>query len=368
MTFNGKYYNNTNRFLTISPYYGVDGFKSGNITEAKYCLASTIEENGHRIIAITLKSDTVANCYVDSRKLLEFSIAKLKTESPIYNYIGNHADRVEIEDFYRTGFSPLPLDSNYYADSVVWGGVLIDTLKNITDYYGIRTENKRELFKDETLTKEKAMALINEFVPFMGKDVIPFSDYDTISPYYVNSVNRLVSGNILPYHLKNPQAAFSPQEDFTYAMFATAINNLIPYIESNMHWITTDNEIVNAPEVITLETPINLDIPFDFDAYTDSSVDSEFIRRYDARNVTLLSIRRGDWWEVDIDGRSEWICTNGKLVYCNTVQPLYDNYIDFNIINIIEPQIVKVVSEGYGYYKISTAYGNCLINSDQAFR
>ena len=46
-SFNGTYYNNTNHLLnTMAPYEGLDGFKTGTISAAGYCVTTTAVRNG----------------------------------------------------------------------------------------------------------------------------------------------------------------------------------------------------------------------------------------------------------------------------------------------------------------------------------
>ena len=41
-SFGGRWYNNTNHLLnTLAPYAGLDGFKTGTISEAGYCVTTT---------------------------------------------------------------------------------------------------------------------------------------------------------------------------------------------------------------------------------------------------------------------------------------------------------------------------------------
>ena len=56
-SFNGTYYNNTNHLLnTMAPYEGLDGFKTGTIAEAGYCVTTTAVRNGRRVISVVMKS------------------------------------------------------------------------------------------------------------------------------------------------------------------------------------------------------------------------------------------------------------------------------------------------------------------------
>lgn len=76
ITFRGKTYKTYNRLITPDTYTGVDGFKTGTIKEAGYCLATTAKRNGRRVISVVLKSSSNANRYNDSKKILDIGFAK----------------------------------------------------------------------------------------------------------------------------------------------------------------------------------------------------------------------------------------------------------------------------------------------------
>ncbi len=76
--FNGKQYNTTNKFIHGMKYEGVDGFKTGTITEARYCLASTAKKDGRRVISVVLGSSSQDGRYNDSKKILDYSFGKIK--------------------------------------------------------------------------------------------------------------------------------------------------------------------------------------------------------------------------------------------------------------------------------------------------
>ena len=72
VTFNGKWYPNTNKLLPGLDYAydGVDGFKTGTISAAGYCLSATAVKNGRRIISVVMKSSNDKTRHTDSAALL----------------------------------------------------------------------------------------------------------------------------------------------------------------------------------------------------------------------------------------------------------------------------------------------------------
>ncbi|KUO58879.1 MAG: D-alanyl-D-alanine carboxypeptidase [Gracilibacter sp. BRH_c7a] len=65
---------NTNKLLWW--YEGTDGFKTGWTQEAKYCLASTVERNGLRLIAVVMGVPEVRGHFQESMKIYNYGFAK----------------------------------------------------------------------------------------------------------------------------------------------------------------------------------------------------------------------------------------------------------------------------------------------------
>jgi len=65
---------NTNKLLWWYP--GADGFKTGWTNEAKYCLASTVERNGLRLICVVMGVPQVRGHFTESMKIYNYGFAK----------------------------------------------------------------------------------------------------------------------------------------------------------------------------------------------------------------------------------------------------------------------------------------------------
>lgn len=65
---------NTNKLLWW--YRGADGFKTGWTNEAKYCLASTVERDGLRLIAVVMGVPQVRGHFAESMKIYNYGFAK----------------------------------------------------------------------------------------------------------------------------------------------------------------------------------------------------------------------------------------------------------------------------------------------------
>lgn len=97
VTFNGKYYPNTNKLLPGLDYAydGVDGFKTGTITAAGYCLSATAVKNGRRIISVVMHADDDKTRHTDSAAILDYGFAMLEYQSP-YTDVAYHWCREDV--------------------------------------------------------------------------------------------------------------------------------------------------------------------------------------------------------------------------------------------------------------------------------
>lgn len=79
---------NTNKLLWWYP--GTDGFKTGWTNEAKYCLASTVERNGLRLICVVMGVPQVRGHFAESMKIYNYGFAKYeyKQFAPVAEKLG----------------------------------------------------------------------------------------------------------------------------------------------------------------------------------------------------------------------------------------------------------------------------------------
>lgn len=103
VTFNGRTYPNTNKLLTDYYYEGCDGFKTGTITEAGYCLSATAVRDGRRIIAVVMKSNNDAHRHTDTAAILDYGFQWLEQNSFYFDDIADHWARSSIEQLANTG-------------------------------------------------------------------------------------------------------------------------------------------------------------------------------------------------------------------------------------------------------------------------
>lgn len=89
---------NTNKLLWWYP--GTDGFKTGWTNEAKYCLASTVERNGLRLICVVMGVPQVRGHFAESMKIYNYGFAKyeFKLYAPVAQKLGVVKVQKGIED------------------------------------------------------------------------------------------------------------------------------------------------------------------------------------------------------------------------------------------------------------------------------
>ena len=79
INFNGATYSNTNRLLPggLDYYPGTDGFKTGTIPEAGFCLSASVLRDGRRIIAVVLGASNRDTRNTDAIAILNYGFAEL---------------------------------------------------------------------------------------------------------------------------------------------------------------------------------------------------------------------------------------------------------------------------------------------------
>ncbi|ASK61753.1 D-alanyl-D-alanine carboxypeptidase [Virgibacillus phasianinus] len=67
-------------FLKQFHYKGVDGLKTGHTDIAGYCFTGTAERNGQRLISVVMKTDSKAERFEQTAKLLDFGFSSFETK------------------------------------------------------------------------------------------------------------------------------------------------------------------------------------------------------------------------------------------------------------------------------------------------
>lgn len=142
--FNGKYYPILNELLHKRKYDGVDGFKTGTIKSARYCLASTAKKNDRRVISVVFGSENNKKRYDDSEKILDLAFKKvnnkdnsrIKTQLNIINVPKEIRKNIE----YIVNIKFTDVDESYLHN----GRLYVDN-ELVKEYKNINTINNLEM-------------------------------------------------------------------------------------------------------------------------------------------------------------------------------------------------------------------------------
>ncbi len=77
ISFGGRTYPNTNKLLSSYYYAGADGFKTGTLAQAGYCLSATAQRDGHRVITVVMNASSTKTRHTDSIALLDAGFAAI---------------------------------------------------------------------------------------------------------------------------------------------------------------------------------------------------------------------------------------------------------------------------------------------------
>ena len=73
----------------------MDGFKTGTITAAGYCLSATAVKNGRRIISVVMHADDDKTRHTDTTAILDYGFAILEYQAP-YTDVAYHWSREDV--------------------------------------------------------------------------------------------------------------------------------------------------------------------------------------------------------------------------------------------------------------------------------
>ncbi|MDD2234755.1 MAG: D-alanyl-D-alanine carboxypeptidase [Desulfitobacteriaceae bacterium] len=119
---------NTNKLLWW--YTGTDGFKTGWTNEAKYCLASTVEREGLRLICVVMGIPKVRGHFAESMKLYNYGFAKYTFKT--FASAGQKQGMVKVrkgaaEEVEAVTAKPLGISIEKGKDKNIWLDTKIDS-------------------------------------------------------------------------------------------------------------------------------------------------------------------------------------------------------------------------------------------------
>lgn len=227
--FNGRTYENTNKLLTDYDYEGCDGFKTGTIPEAGYCLSATAVRDGRRIIAVIMKSDNDVHRHTDAAAILDYGFQWLEQNSFYFDDIAGHWARPSIERLANSGvalhtrggdFRPYePITRAEFAAMLVSAlgprGALDELTLGKTPVFndledcwaqaeilraaslGIVAGTGEDMFTpDAPISREQAMVMLSNALRLPQAEGPVFSDSANISPWALDAVSRATAAGL----------------------------------------------------------------------------------------------------------------------------------------------------------------------------
>ena len=151
VSFNGRWYPNTNKLLPGLDYAydGADGFKTGTIDAAGYCLSATAVKNGRRIISVVMHADDDRTRHTDSAALLDYGFAMLEFQSP-YADVAYHWSRENVAQLKELGGELHPDGEDFRPDDAVTRGEFTAMLYTALEATGALPQPAETLLPDET--------------------------------------------------------------------------------------------------------------------------------------------------------------------------------------------------------------------------
>ena len=259
ITFNGQTYANTNQLLpgAAYAYEGVDGFKTGTINAAGYCLSATATRGNQRIISVVLHSSSNATRHTDSRKLLDYGFQVLTERAP-YADVAFHWSRDAVAALKDLGVELHASGNAFRPDQNVTRaefttmlytaleqrGALPDAAEQaqpapgFTDISGHWAESYitraaalglisgvggGRFAPDSPITRQEMMVLIDRFLDLPEENGLRFSDDGAIALWALESAARVTAAGIFD----GSGSRLMPGDTASRAQAATVITRLL---------------------------------------------------------------------------------------------------------------------------------------------
>lgn len=243
-SFNGRWYNNTNHLLnTMAPYEGLDGFKTGTISEAGYCVTTTAERNGRRVISVVMKSTSDAQRFNDSRQLLDLGFSEIakRDASRQTTVVQLVAQPTQVQPFQKFQVSAqiTGVSANYIANAQWYvNGQAVEGYGN--SYFQVTNGKVSTL--DYTLDRLDTQTLDIKFALTMPDG----------SERAVQTVLQVAPVDLsLDASLNLERADVYPGKTVTITADVTSTAAL-PSVTLPVRWMLDDTTIANAPQTVTL--------------------------------------------------------------------------------------------------------------------
>ncbi len=260
--YNGTTWSNTNKLLTTYYYEGCDGFKTGTITAAGYCLSATAVRNGHRIISVVMHASNNDTRHRDSIALLDYGFAVLEEREQEQEQTATYPDTVghwadpyiaQLRDLGANmcleGAYFLPDDASTRAQYVTMLLTALEAQGTVRPNYNAETPftdarwhwavhyiaaaaelglingyGDGTFGPDDAITREQLLVIVDNCFVLPEADAASFTDMDSISDWALEAVNRGAGAGII---IGYEDGSFRPGDSVTKAETAVILCRLL---------------------------------------------------------------------------------------------------------------------------------------------
>lgn len=257
MEFEGRIRKNTNHLLAGQSYEypGADGFKTGTITAAGYCLCATAVRDGRRIITVIMHSDNDNTRHTDTIALLDYGFAVVGEKAPFTDMAGHwaagaagrlkslgaelHASgtlfdpdrpvtRAEFTAMLYTALEKreaLPEPAGETAAFADMAGHWAEAYVNAAAGRGLTSGVGSESFApDATITRQEIMTIMDRALTLPDENGLGFSDDGEIALWALTAAARTTAAGLFR---GNEAGRLMPTATATRAEAAQAVCNML---------------------------------------------------------------------------------------------------------------------------------------------
>lgn len=261
MYFNGRTYSNTNKLLPggAYAYEGADGFKTGTISAAGYCLSATAQRDGHRIISVVMHSDNDKTRHTDSRTILDYGFRVLADRS-VFPDISYHWSRDVVEGLYAKGVElNTAAGMNFAPDKAITRAEFVAMLYSALEQQGALPTLDAEVVSvpftdigghwaeqyiesaaslglvsgieegifapDAPINRQSMMVLIDRFLDLPDQNGLGFADDGSIAFWALEAAARVTAAKLFSGNESNQ---LLPTKSASRAEAATVVSRLLP--------------------------------------------------------------------------------------------------------------------------------------------
>lgn len=259
MVYHGVTWNNTNKLLTSYYYEGCDGFKTGTIVAAGYCLCATAQREGHRLITVVMNSTDNDRRHRDSQAILDYGFAVLRERDAADSYLDSyrHWAVAEIRDFKALGVE-MSVDAagNFRPDGratrAEFVAMLVSALQktgklpaeqvqshsfhDISGHWAeeyiaaaaalglVQGDGDGSFRPEGAITREEVLVIVDNAWALPAAEAPIFTDQEQIAGWAAVAVERGAACGVIRGH---EDGSFRPQEPITRAETVTVLHRLI---------------------------------------------------------------------------------------------------------------------------------------------